>query len=55
MIIFGSDDPHVPAEARLQILSALYAAGLEDTSSCTSTAAASTLSCATSVLGTIRS
>jgi carboxymethylenebutenolidase len=30
MIIFGSQDPHVPAGARLQILSALYAAGLED-------------------------
>ena len=29
MIIFGSNDPHVPADARLQILSALYAAGLE--------------------------
>jgi carboxymethylenebutenolidase len=30
MIIFGSQDPHVPADARLQILSALYAAGLTD-------------------------
>ena len=29
MIIFGSNDPHVPADARLQTLSALYAAGLE--------------------------
>jgi carboxymethylenebutenolidase len=29
MIIFGSNDPHVPADARLQILTALYAAGLE--------------------------
>jgi len=29
MIIFGSNDPHVPADARLQVLSALYAAGLE--------------------------
>lgn len=29
MIIFGSNDPHVPAAARLQILSALYAAGLK--------------------------
>lgn len=29
MIIFGSNDPHVPADARLKILSALYAAGLE--------------------------
>lgn len=31
MIVFGSQDPHVPADARLQVLSALYAAGLEDT------------------------
>jgi len=30
MIVFGSRDPHVPAGARLQILSALYAAGLDD-------------------------
>jgi carboxymethylenebutenolidase len=30
MIVFGSQDPHVPAGARLQIVSALYAAGLED-------------------------
>ena len=29
-IVFGSQDPHVPAEARVQILSALYAAGLDD-------------------------
>ena len=29
MVIFGSNDPHVPADARLQILTALYAAGLE--------------------------
>ena len=29
MVIFGSNDPHVPAEARLQTVSALYAAGLE--------------------------
>ena len=29
MIIFGSNDPHVPADARLQTVSALYAAGLE--------------------------
>jgi carboxymethylenebutenolidase len=29
MIIFGSNDTHVPADARLQTLSALYAAGLE--------------------------
>lgn len=30
MIVFGSRDPHVPAAARLEIVSALYAAGLED-------------------------
>ena len=30
MIVFGSRDPHVPAGARLQILSELYAAGLDD-------------------------
>jgi carboxymethylenebutenolidase len=30
MIVFGSQDPHVPAGARLEILSSLYAAGLED-------------------------
>ena len=30
MIVFGSQDPHVPADARAQILSALYAAGLTD-------------------------
>ena len=30
MVIFGAQDPHVPAEARLQIVSALYAAGLTD-------------------------
>jgi carboxymethylenebutenolidase len=30
MIVFGSRDPHVPAGARVQIVSALYAAGLED-------------------------
>jgi carboxymethylenebutenolidase len=30
MIVFGSQDPHVPAEARLQIVAALYAAGLGD-------------------------
>ncbi|MDP9825333.1 dienelactone hydrolase family protein [Kineosporia succinea] len=29
LMIFGSADPHVPADARLQILSALYAAGHE--------------------------
>jgi carboxymethylenebutenolidase len=30
MIIFGSRDPHVPTDARLQVVSTLYAAGLED-------------------------
>ena len=30
MIVFGSQDPHVPADARLQIVSALYRAGLDD-------------------------
>jgi carboxymethylenebutenolidase len=30
MIVFGSRDPHVPAEARLRIVSALYEAGLTD-------------------------
>lgn len=30
MIVFGSQDPHVPADARLQIVTALYQAGLED-------------------------
>jgi carboxymethylenebutenolidase len=30
MIVFGSRDPHVPADARLYIVSALYAAGLQD-------------------------
>ena len=30
MIIFGSQDPHVPAGARLQTISALYEAGLDD-------------------------
>lgn len=29
LIIFGSNDPHVPADARLQTLTALYGAGLE--------------------------
>src|SRR5207244_10480055 len=28
MIVFGSQDPHVPADARVQIVSALYAARL---------------------------
>jgi carboxymethylenebutenolidase len=30
MVVFGSQDPHVPADARLQIVSALYSAGLDD-------------------------
>jgi carboxymethylenebutenolidase len=30
MIVFGSQDPHVPADARVQIVSALYAAGVDD-------------------------
>jgi carboxymethylenebutenolidase len=30
MVVFGSQDPHVPADARVQIISALYAAGLDD-------------------------
>ncbi len=30
MLVFGSRDPHVPAPARLQVLSALYAVGRED-------------------------
>ncbi len=30
MLVFGSRDPHVPAAARLQVLSALYAVGRED-------------------------
>jgi carboxymethylenebutenolidase len=30
MIIFGSRDPHVPADARLSIVTALYAADLHD-------------------------
>jgi carboxymethylenebutenolidase len=30
MIVFGSRDPHVPAGARVQIISALYTAGRED-------------------------
>ncbi|MFG1606952.1 dienelactone hydrolase family protein [Actinoplanes sp. NPDC049265] len=30
LVVFGSRDPHVPADARLQIVSALYAAGLDD-------------------------
>jgi carboxymethylenebutenolidase len=31
MIVFGAQDPHVPAAARAQIVQALYAAGQEDT------------------------
>jgi carboxymethylenebutenolidase len=30
MIVFGSRDPHVPSDARVQIVSALYGAGLTD-------------------------
>src|SRR6185437_9806424 len=30
MLVFGSRDPHVPADARVRILAALYAAGLDD-------------------------
>ena len=30
MIVFGAQDPHVPADARIQILTSLYAAGLDD-------------------------
>jgi carboxymethylenebutenolidase len=30
MIVFGSQDPHVPADARIGIVSSLYAAGLDD-------------------------
>ncbi len=30
MIVFGSQDPHVPPDARLQVVSALYAAGHMD-------------------------
>ena len=30
MIVFGSRDPHVPPDARLRVVSALYAAGLDD-------------------------
>jgi carboxymethylenebutenolidase len=31
MVIFGSQDPHVSADARLYVFSAIYAAGLTDT------------------------
>ncbi|MGI5176342.1 dienelactone hydrolase family protein [Dactylosporangium sp. CA-152071] len=30
MLVFGSQDPHVPADARLRIIAALYDAGLHD-------------------------
>jgi carboxymethylenebutenolidase len=30
MVVFGSQDPHVPPDARLYVVSALYAAGLTD-------------------------
>ncbi|AEV85202.1 hydrolase [Actinoplanes sp. SE50] len=30
MVVFGSRDPHVPSQARLRIVGALYAAGLDD-------------------------
>ncbi|WP_229070349.1 dienelactone hydrolase family protein [Actinoplanes sp. DH11] len=30
LIVFGSQDPHVPADARLRIVSELYGAGLDD-------------------------
>jgi carboxymethylenebutenolidase len=30
MVVFGAQDPHVPPEARLAILTELYAAGLDD-------------------------
>jgi carboxymethylenebutenolidase len=30
LLVFGSRDPHVPAEARLQVLSQVYGAGLTD-------------------------
>ncbi len=30
MIVFGAQDPHVPADARQRIVTALYAAGLDD-------------------------
>lgn len=30
MVVFGSQDPHVPADARVQIVSALYGAGHDD-------------------------
>ncbi|WP_426512250.1 dienelactone hydrolase family protein [Dactylosporangium sp. McL0621] len=30
MVVFGANDPHVPADARVRILAALYAAGHDD-------------------------
>jgi carboxymethylenebutenolidase len=30
LVVFGSKDPHVPADARLRIITALYEAGLDD-------------------------
>lgn len=30
MVVFGSQDPHVPPDARLKVIQALYAAGLTD-------------------------
>jgi carboxymethylenebutenolidase len=30
MLVFGAQDPHVPAGARIQILTSLYSAGLDD-------------------------
>jgi carboxymethylenebutenolidase len=30
MIVFGSQDPHVPADARVQVVSGLYTSGLDD-------------------------
>jgi carboxymethylenebutenolidase len=30
MVVFGSKDPHVPTDARLAVISALYAAGHDD-------------------------
>ena len=54
MIVFGSRDPHVPADARLQVVAALYAAGLTDLELHVF-AAASTRSCATSAPVTTRS
>jgi len=32
MVIFGAQDPHVSSEARVEVVSALYAAGLDDAS-----------------------